>query len=167
MLKLSNRSLSVDNHEKPFATELFKSALDFLSPSKDYLSKPFDEAFNWQQVIDHLPIEFTGTFYIVAFRSKLVQPPVNLEILNERDWLAHAEAKSSGGLLKYWYQSADGHGRNLATCIWESRQDATKASALPWHARAMQVVGMGVYEEWGLERFTLKIDSCRFHFERL
>ena len=57
----------------------------------------------------------SSKFYIVVFRSQLQQSTDRLE-LGAMDERSHAEANKSGGLLKYWFGSADAEGRNLATC---------------------------------------------------
>ncbi|KAL3953783.1 hypothetical protein ACCO45_011739 [Purpureocillium lilacinum] len=99
----------------------------------DYATAPYTESFNWSEVIGELRqlAKSSGkgfketSFYIVAFRSQ-IKPSTEYSHLGELDKAAHAEAVASGGFLKYWFGSLDAELRNLATCIWRSREDAVE-----------------------------------------
>ena len=90
---------------------------------EDYATAPYLESFNWPHVIDRLRAlaKLEGyrwterSFYVVVFRSRLIAG-VDRTNLGALDELAHREATSSGGLLKYWYGRPDENRRNLATC---------------------------------------------------
>ena len=44
---------------------------------------------------------------------------------------------------------------NLATCIWQSRKQATAASSQPHHIKAMRLAAE-VYDIYSLERYVLR-----------
>lgn len=116
---------------------------------------------NWEDLC--LPAHVSGTFYGVVFRSaRLKQPPpcsppaaeTNAQ-LYAADRLAHEEAVAAGGLLSYIYGTPDpGTGTNLATCVWRSREDARRASALPLHRRAVRLA-VDAYEWFVLDRYSV------------
>jgi hypothetical protein len=157
-------------------------ALSSLQPvTNDYPSQPYTTSFNWQEVIDKLPPDFTGTsshsssanriigeFYCVAFYSTL-RPDIDTSKLHYFDSLAHAEANASGGLLKYWWRDVPDPltRKNLATCIWTTWNHAKQAGQLPMHAKAMNIVGDN-YENWEVERYYLKVSKGnKMEFERV
>lgn len=83
-------------------------ALGHLRPTRnDYATAPYDESFNWLEVINEVKrlvkasgIAFRETsFYIVAFCSQ-IKPSTEYGHLGEMDKAAHAEAVASGGFLK-------------------------------------------------------------------
>ncbi|CAF4057451.1 unnamed protein product [Adineta steineri] len=135
--------------------------LQELQPNEGYLDLPYTEAFNWSTIFSKIPHNFPATeFYIVAFRSRLALSSVNSEIFSElhaHDEQAHCEANESGGLLKYWFDVAAPDRRNLATCVWVNRDWSLKASRLPQHNRAMELIQRGVYEDWDLDRYRLNV----------
>ena len=56
----------------------------------------------------------------------------------------------------YWYGMPErGTGRNLATCIWQSRAHALAANTRPNHIRAIRVAAQS-YANFQLERYTLR-----------
>ncbi|EME78742.1 uncharacterized protein MYCFIDRAFT_100958, partial [Pseudocercospora fijiensis CIRAD86] len=128
--------------ETPY--KLFAFALGALEPIRgDYATAPYLESFNWPDVfalLRHLCVQ-TGyqwqkrAFYTVIFRSTL-QPGVDRDRLGLLDKKSHEEACASGGLLKYWFGTCDEERRNLATCLWRSREDARAGGSGPWHAKA-------------------------------
>jgi hypothetical protein len=152
-------------------------ALRSLKPvTIEYPIKPYSESFNWQEIVDQLPPSFAGNpqpgrlfkqrlilvvgeFYCIAFYSTL-HPNVDTDRLHNLDGLAHAEANSSGGLLKYWWQGPPDPStrRNLATCVWTSWEQAKRAGRLPRHGKAMAAT-RDSYEKWGVERYYLKIEE--------
>lgn len=108
--------------------------------------------FNWSSL--RLPRDISGTFYGVVFRSKRRDGSAS-KPLYAADKLSHEEAVRSGGLLMYWYGVPDPHsGANLATCIWASREDASRASRLPLHKEAARLAGE-VYQSFELSRYAV------------
>ncbi|KAL8712203.1 MAG: hypothetical protein Q9225_006993 [Loekoesia sp. 1 TL-2023] len=139
-------------------------ALTLLSPvTHAYATVPYIEAFNWHTVFSCLAaaVKSQGlewkrqSFYIVVFRSQ-IPPSTDRSHLAELDKQAHAEAMESGGLLKYWFGTPDADGRNLATCVWRRREDATPGSSGKGHKAAMRAT-ISMYSEWHIERFKLVI----------
>ncbi|ODA80398.1 hypothetical protein RJ55_03356 [Drechmeria coniospora] len=123
--QLDLESLDVEN------ATLAKALCRLRATRDDYATAPYNESFNWPEVIDELKqlVKASGkayketSFYIVAFRSQ-IKPSTEYSHLGELDKAAHAEAVASGGFLKYWFGSPDANLHNLATCVWRSRPDA-------------------------------------------
>ncbi|KAI0970037.1 hypothetical protein F4678DRAFT_462841 [Xylaria arbuscula] len=129
----------------------------------DYATAPYIDTFNWGEVIqqvkqlaqkkEHSWRE--SSFFVVAFRSQI--PPTTVyEDLGALDKAAHAEATASGGFLKYWFGSPDKDGRNLATCVWRSQEDARKGGIGPAHRRAAGSA-RDLYSHWKIDRHRLII----------
>ncbi|USW56788.1 hypothetical protein Slin15195_G101070 [Septoria linicola] len=134
--------LVLEDVETPY--RLFAFALTALKPIRDdYATAPYLESFNWPEVFELLrelckQVDFEWKelkFYTVIFRSVLL-PGIDRDRLGLLDQKSHEEACASGGLLKYWFGSCDGDLRNLATCLWRSRDDARAGGGGPWHAQA-------------------------------
>ncbi|KAL1841163.1 hypothetical protein VTJ49DRAFT_7332 [Mycothermus thermophilus] len=129
----------------------------------DYATAPYLETFNWDKVIDTLRTlaHETGhrwketSFFVVAFRSRIPPTTVYAE-LGALDKAAHAEATASGGFLKYWFGTPDSEGRNLATCIWRSFEDARKGGTGPAHRKAAGAA-RSLYSFWKIDRLKLTI----------
>ncbi|KAK4097411.1 hypothetical protein N658DRAFT_434096 [Parathielavia hyrcaniae] len=129
----------------------------------DYATAPYPETFNWDDIVDTLrtlarDIGHTWketSFFVVAFRSRIPPTTVYAE-LGALDKAAHAEATASGGFLKYWFGTPDAEGRNLATCIWRSQDDAKKGGVGPAHRRAAGAA-RSLYTSWKIDRFRLTI----------
>ncbi|OIW31857.1 hypothetical protein CONLIGDRAFT_678308 [Coniochaeta ligniaria NRRL 30616] len=130
---------------------------------EDYATAPYLDTFNWDEVIESLRAlarernhQWKETsFYIVAFRSQI--PPTTVYAdLGVLDKAAHAEATASGGFLKYWFGDPDVEGRNLATCIWRSREDAIKGGVGPAHRKAAGCTRQ-LYSNWKIDRHRLVI----------
>ncbi|KAI0882991.1 uncharacterized protein GGS22DRAFT_190966 [Annulohypoxylon maeteangense] len=129
----------------------------------DYATSPYAETFNWDEVIENL-IQLVQqheyrwketSFFIVAFRSQI--PPTTVyEDLGALDKVAHAEAVASGGFLKYWFGHPDKDGRNLATCLWRSQEDAIKGGVGPGHRKAAAAT-RSLYSHWKIDRHRLII----------
>ncbi|KAG6014117.1 hypothetical protein E4U54_005812 [Claviceps lovelessii] len=130
---------------------------------EDYATASYTESFNWSEVISDLRQlvkksgkEFKETsFYIVAFRSQ-IKPSTVYSHLGELDKAAHAEAIASGGFLKYWFGSPDDELRNLATCIWRSREDAVQGGTGPSHRKAAGAT-RSLYAYWKIDQHRLTI----------
>jgi hypothetical protein len=104
---------------------LLAQALTTLTPVRpDYATAPYTDSFNWASVF----LKFYSlaakegyslsrqSFYVVVFRSVL-QADADGDRLHLLDERSHAEAASSGGLLKYWFGVKNGRRENLATCM--------------------------------------------------
>ncbi|KKZ67258.1 hypothetical protein EMCG_07063 [[Emmonsia] crescens] len=135
----------LDLHTLEPSNQLLAKALTVLKPVRsDYATAEYVESFNWQFVMDVLrdlaaaeSYEWKQqSFYVVTFRSVLL-PTADPDRLTELDSYSHEEATASGGLLKYWFGTKDEQLRNLATCIWRSREDARRGGLGPWHRQAI------------------------------
>jgi len=151
------------------AHQLLAKALVCMKNSRDdYATAPYQASFNWPEIVDSLRHLVAAAnfawketaFYIVVFRSQI--PPTTVYAdLGGLDQPAHAEAMESGGFLKYWFGTPDQNGRNLATCVWRSQDDARAGSVGPAHRKAAGATRT-LYTEWKIERLRLLIkDSSR------
>ncbi|KAF7376137.1 UPF0643 protein [Mycena sanguinolenta] len=137
----------------PVSLSLHKALHYFRPKDEHYARHPYDEAFNWDQLV--LPEEEEREWYCVVFRSKRKAGSEG-QSLYEADRLAHEEAVHNGGLLLYWYGIPDQQtGLNLATCIWQSRKHAIAANSRPHHIQAMKLAAAS-YEIYDLERYVLR-----------
>ncbi|CAG7952476.1 unnamed protein product [Penicillium salamii] len=142
---------------------IFALALSYLKPIRDdYATAAYTESFNWDEVFS-LVKSFSDaenrpwtarSYYVVIFRSILL-PDADGDRLYALDAHSHREAIASGGLLKYWFGSKNEDRRNLATCIWRTRNDAKLGGRGPWHAQARAAATV-MYEE--ILFTTLKLD---------
>lgn len=146
--------------------QLLAHALVKLKPLiEEYARAPYIEIFNWSEIIDdlreraHVANHFwtEQVFYIVVFRSQIT-PTTDYGHLGDLDKAAHAEAVQSGGFLKYWFGFPDVEGRNLATCVWRSQEDARQGGVGPAHRRAAGAARHS-YTEWHIERLALTIKN--------
>jgi len=136
---------------------------DLRSLRQDYATCPYVEIFNWSEVVTTLrqlasasgDVWKVQTFYIVVFRSQ-IPPTTDYSHLGSLDKAAFAEAVKSGGFLKYWFGHPDHQGRNLATCIWRSRDDARRGGVGEAHRRASAAT-RNLYSDWNIERLALVI----------
>ena len=154
--------------------QILAIALQILTPvSEDYAVLPYPETFQWESVMDVVRTlaKLSGVrwtrreFYVVEFRSRL-KADIDRALLYKLDEMSHAEAAVSGGLLKYWYGKPDAERRNLATCLWRSKEDAIKGGQGPWHKQARGIIPR-MYEQISVKGFQLVIDDdiAAFHFE--
>lgn len=155
---------------------LFALALTSLKPARpDYATAPYPSALNFPTVLSTLRSLLSQTsyhwppttFYVVIFRS-ILNRGVDQDWLYKLDFESHREACESGGLLKYWFGKADleGERRNLATCFWQSREDARVGGLGPWHAKARRA-GRELYERITFEtvKFTVGEGAREFAVE--
>lgn len=152
---------------------------------EDYATAPYLETFNWPGVIETLQALAQKTnhrwkktsFFVVAFRSQIPPTTVYAE-LGALDKAAHAEATASGGFLKYvhhpdpstgwmyatdtrdryWFGTPNAEGRNLATCIWRSQEDARKGGTGPDHRKAAGAA-RHLYSFWKIDRLRLTVED--------
>ncbi|KAI1840535.1 hypothetical protein JX265_013235 [Neoarthrinium moseri] len=154
---LDLRSLDTEN------ALLAQALVHFRSLRPDYATAPYIDTFNWTQVMAELERLTRSqnhqwketSFYIVAFRSQIPPTTVYSE-LGALDKAAHAEATASGGFLKYWFGTPDKDGRNLATCVWRSQEDARKGGVGPAHRKAAGAA-RHLYTDWKIDRHRLII----------
>lgn len=150
---------TLDHENTLFATALAKLE----SIRDDYATAPYAESFNWPVVFEELQrlvkesgVGFKETsFYVVAFRSQ-IKPSTDYSHLGELDKAAHAEAVASGGFLKYWFGSPDPELRNLATCLWRSREEAIVGGRGPSHRKAAGAT-RSLYAYWKIDQHRLTI----------
>ncbi|KAJ5160396.1 uncharacterized protein N7482_007400 [Penicillium canariense] len=147
-------------------SRLLALALSFFrSVRDDYATGEYLESFNWDEIIDLVKAFAdaeghswtTQSFYVVSFRSRL-QPGVDQDHLHALDAYSHQEAVASGGLLKYWFGTKNDERRNLATCIWRSREDARLGGQGPWHAKA-RAAARDLYESIVFSTMKLVIED--------
>jgi hypothetical protein len=128
-----------------------------LSPiHPDYATLPIQEGFNWSSCLTDVPFD---RLYLVVFRS-VRQTTANLELLREHDDKAHAEALEVGGLLRYFRGSMNERRECLSFCLWESREQARRASSGESHRMAATITAE-MYESYTLERYDLIKEGAR------
>ncbi|KAF2489834.1 hypothetical protein BU16DRAFT_553167 [Lophium mytilinum] len=165
---LDLRSLDTPNR-------LFALALTGLTPTRpDYATAPYVDSLNWQAVLIQLRdlaraenFEWKEqSFYVVIFRSKLKEV-VNRDLLHLLDQTSHVEATASGGLLKYWFGDPNSESRNLATCLWRSKEDARLGGLGPWHKKARSAA-RDLYDSitFSSHRFTIKDGITGWSFDQ-
>ncbi|POS69484.1 hypothetical protein DHEL01_v212123 [Diaporthe helianthi] len=128
---------------------------------EDYATAAYADTFNWDEVVGRVRELAAArnhkwretSWYIVAFRSRY-ESGIDYSHLGDLDKAAHAEATASGGFLKYWFGTPDQNLRNLATCIWRSREDARKGGIGPAHKEAISAVRT-MYAEWRIDQHRL------------
>src|ERR671916_2935683 len=122
-----------------------------LSPiHPEHATLPIQEGFNWSSWLGEARFE---RLYLVVFRSVL-QAEADRELLREHDERAHAEALRAGGLLYYYRGVMNERRECLSFCLWESREQARRASGGPLH-RAATGIAAEMYESFSLERYDL------------
>ena len=125
--------------------------LDALRPIReDYAIAPILESFNWA---DCLASADGVDWYLVAFRSVRNQHADD-RLLYELDARAHEEAISHTGLVHYFGGELDAERRCLSFCVWEDRERAAAAAALPKHRDAIGAA-VTMYDSYVLERYRI------------
>lgn len=134
----------------PFLASSSTSSSATPTSEPDSSATIISKTFNWSSL--RLPLSLEHEWYGVTFRSVRRLASASLS-LYQADRLSHEEAVTSGGLILYWYGQPDAQtGENLATCIWTSREEARKASALPLHKSARDLA-VQAYETFELDRY--------------
>ena len=136
----------------------FKHACRRLSPiHPEHATLPIQEGFNWSSFLGEVRFE---RLYLVVFRSVL-RATADRELLREHDERAHAEALRAGGLLFYYRGVMNERRECLSFCLWESREQARRASSNPLH-RAATGIAAEMYESFSLERYdVMKVGGRR------
>ncbi|KAJ9615149.1 hypothetical protein H2200_001223 [Cladophialophora chaetospira] len=130
-----------------YATVRYEDALDWDSLMSNLQSLAAREGYKWTR----------NEFYVVEFRSRLKQD-IDVDRLFRLDKESHIEATASGGLLKYWYGVPDESRRNLATCLWRSKEDAINGGKGPWHKQARAAIPE-MYEQIDVKGLRLVIED--------
>jgi hypothetical protein len=125
--------------------------LDDLRPIReDYAIAPILESFNWAECLASAD---GADWYLVAFRSVRNQHADD-RLLYELDARAHEEAISHTGLVHYFGGELDAERRCLSFCVWEDRERAAAAAALPKHRDAIGAA-VTMYDSYVLERYRI------------
>ena len=120
-----------------------------LSPiHPDHATLPIQQAFNWSSCLTGVPFD---RLYLVVFRS-VRRAAADLDRLREHDDLAYADALEAGGLLCYFRGEMNERRECLSFCLWESREQAQRATGSASHAAAMRITAH-MYESYTLERY--------------
>lgn len=150
------------------ATALALQKFDAISPN--YAVDDYIDSFNIDEVVAHIRrgalrnrTKPPSQIYVIAFRSVLKpdvrNDPAKIKVLLEADRQSHAEANESGGLLKYWYGTADAKtGHNLATCWWRSMEDARRGGTGKAHRDSISRT-RDWYCFWRVEQYVLRITA--------
>ena len=122
-----------------------------LSPiHPDHANLPIQEGFNWSACLAEVSF---SRLYLVVFRS-VRRATADLERLKEHDDKAYAEALEAGGLLRYFRGIMNERRECLSFCLWESREQARRASGGDSHRTAVAITA-DMYESYVLERYDL------------
>ena len=120
-----------------------------LSPTHpDHATLPIQQAFNWSSCLTGILFD---RLYLVVFRS-VRRAAADLALLREHDDLAYADALEAGGLLYYFKGEMNERRECLSFCLWESRQQAQRASGGASHTAATRLTAQ-MYESYSLERY--------------
>jgi hypothetical protein len=126
-------------------------ACQHISPRHpDYANLPIEDGFDWSSLSRCL----FERLYLVVFRS-LRRAEADLDLLHEHDDRAYEEALISGGLLRYFKGHANERGECLSYCLWETREQASKAADAASHRSAAGVTAQ-MYSSYILDRYWLK-----------
>ncbi len=128
-----------------------------LSPiHSDHANLRIEEGFNWSSCL--AGVHFDG-LYLIVFRS-VRRATADLDLLKEYDDKAYAEALQTGGLLRYFRGSVNERRECLSFCLWESREQARRASGGAAHRTATGITAE-MYESYFLERYDLIREETR------
>jgi hypothetical protein len=137
--------------------------LEDLRPIReDYAVAPILESFNWSECLSSVE---GADWYLVAFRSVRNQHADD-RLLYELDARAHEEAISYTGLVHYFGGELDAERRCLSFCVWEDRERAAAAAALPKHRDAIGAATT-MYESYVLERYRITASGGEVAIEEI
>jgi hypothetical protein len=137
--------------------------LDALRPIRDdYAIAPILESFNWAECLASAD---GADWYLVAFRSVRNQHADD-RLLYELDARAHEEAISHTGLVHYFGGELDARRRCLSFCVWEDRERAAAAAALPKHRDAIEAATT-MYDSYVLERYRITASGGEVAIEEI
>jgi hypothetical protein len=131
-------------------TGLYEACQQLSPIHPDHATLPIQEGFNWSSCLGDVRFD---RLYLVVFRSVL-RVRADLELLWEHDRRTHAEALDVGGLLCYFRGVMNERRECLSFCLWESREQARRASGGSLHRAATGIV-VETYESYSLERYEL------------
>jgi hypothetical protein len=117
---------------------------------EDYAVAPILESFNWAECLASVD---GADWYMVAFRS-VRNEEADDRLLYELDARAHEEAIAHTGLVHYFGGELDAERRCLSFCVWEDRDRAATAAALPMHLDAIEAA-VTMYDSYVLERYRI------------
>jgi hypothetical protein len=129
---------------------LYEACQELSPVDPNYANLPIEEGFNWSSCLDDVRFE---RLYLVVFRS-VRRASADLDLLREYDDQAYAEAEEAGGLLYYFKGLMNERRECLSFCLWESREQALRASGSDSHRVAAKVTAK-MYESYTLERYDL------------
>ena len=127
---------------------LSSAPLNVVPIADDYAMQPIAAGFNWAECLAGID---AGQWYLVVFRS-VRRATADIAALTAYDDAAHEEALQASGLLFYFKGNLGPSRACLSFCLWESREHARHASALPLHRAAMHAVDE-MYDSYQLERY--------------
>ena len=123
----------------------------------NYANVPIEEGFDWSSCLDAACFE---RLYLVVFRS-VRRPAADLRLLKEHDDRAYGDAIEAGGLLRYFRGEMNARRECLSFCLWESREQARRASSGSLHRAATGIVAE-TYESYTLERYeVMKVKGAK------
>src|SRR5215208_6094778 len=142
-------------------TGLYEACQQISPIHPDHATLPIQEGFNWSSCLGDARFD---RLYLVVFRSML-RVTADLELLCEHDNRVYAEALDVGGLLCYFRGSMNERRECLSFCLWESREQARRASAGASHRAASGIVAQ-TYVAHSLERYDLiKVGEAKERLE--
>jgi hypothetical protein len=134
-----------------------------LRPTRDdHAVAPILESFNWAECLGSVE---DADWYMVAFRS-VRSLDADDRLLYELDALAHEEAISHTGLVHYFGGELDAERRCLSFCVWENRDRAASAAALPKHRDAIEAA-VTMYDSYVLERYRITASGGEVAIEEI
>lgn len=140
-----------------------RQVLDGLRPIReDYAVAPLLESFNWSECLASVE---SADWYLVAFRS-VRNRNADDRLLYELDGRAHEEAISHTGLVHYFGGELDAERRCLSFCVWEDRERAAAAAALPKHRDAIGAA-VTMYDSYVLERYRITASGGEVAIEEI
>ena len=138
-------------------TGLYEACQQISPIHPDHATLPIQEGFNWSSCLGDARFE---RLYLVVFRS-LLRGTADLELLSEHDKRVYAEALDAGGLLYYFRGVMNERRECLSFCLWESREQARRASSGSLHRAASRIVAE-TYESYSLERYeVMKVEGSK------